>query len=70
VRTQEAIDRAYDLAALRQKRWRKRRNAGLVSISLDVDPELLATALNRVGIRVTQGRDDLARASTTCCSTW
>jgi hypothetical protein len=47
--------------AEKQARYRRRRNAGLISISLDVDPELLAMALNNVGIRVTQGRADLKR---------
>jgi hypothetical protein len=42
------------VSALRQAKYRHRRDAGLVTISLDVDPELLAAALNRVGFHVTK----------------
>jgi hypothetical protein len=47
--------------AQKQARYRRRRDAGLVNIRLDVDAELLAIALNRVGFHVTQERGDLAR---------
>jgi hypothetical protein len=53
------------MSALRQAKYRQRRDAGLVTISFEVDPQLLAMALNRVGIHVIQDREDLARKSAT-----
>src|SRR5262249_30393014 len=47
--------------AQRQARYRQRRDAGLVNISLDVDARLLAVALDRSGFCVTQDRAGLAK---------
>jgi hypothetical protein len=56
-----SASKASVVSAFRQAKYRRRRDAGMAVISLEVDPELLAAVLNRVGIRVTQDRSDLAR---------
>jgi hypothetical protein len=52
----------YRQNACRQAKYRRRLDAGLVTISLEVDPELLAVALNKIGIHLTQDRENLARS--------